>query len=425
MLFISYSTFSAVLGSFLCAWALAPAQEVGVAQAFPLDQRLVEAEVELHNLSTLVRPLNRDELELVLQERLTHLRDLLNDIARHEVDFDQANEARKQELRVMLDNLYQNRGRASGQLTVVLDSLEAKGGEVEQHRKYLAATSESSLSVSDPHAITRMLSTWLRSSKGGVRWGFNLLKFLGVLLVTVLVSRLVVKATGKALLIEQRMSQLLEKFVLRIVRWLVLFGGLLIALTMLEIDIGPILAFIGAGGFIIGFALKDALGNFASGILILFYRPFDEGDTIEVAGIIGTVSDMNIVSTIVHTSDNKEIVIPNNTVWKDVITNANAKDLRRVDLVFNIAYNADIEQAKAILEGLCTEHPKILPEPSTTIRMSAVGPSSVEFICRPWAATGDYGGVKYDLIRSVKAAFDEAGIRISFPQQAVWVQSDS
>ena len=97
MLFISYSTFSAFLGSFLFAWALVPAQEVSVAQTFPLDQRLVEAEVELHNLSTLVRPLSHDELELVLQERLTHLRSLLNDIARHEVDFDQADEARKQE----------------------------------------------------------------------------------------------------------------------------------------------------------------------------------------------------------------------------------------------------------------------------------------------------------------------------------------
>jgi len=398
---------------------------VGGEPAFPLDQRLVEAEVEPHNLTMLVRPLNGDELELVLQKRLAHLRSLLNDIARHEVDFDQAGEAHRQELRVLLADLYQKRGKASGQLTVVLDSLEAKGGEVEKHRKYLVATSENALSVNDPHAISRMLNSWLRSSKGGVRWGFNLLKFLGVLLITALVSRLVVKATGKALLIEQRMSQLLEKFVLRIVRWLILFGGLLIALTMLEIDIGPILAFIGAGGFIIGFALKDALGNFASGILILFYRPFDEGDTIEVAGIMGKVSDMNLVSTIVHTSDNKEIIIPNNTVWKDVITNANAKELRRVDLVFNIAYNTDIEQAKTILEGLCLEHPKILAEPATTIQMNAVGPSSVEFICRPWVATGDYGGVKWDLIRSVKAAFDEAGIRIPFPQQAVWVQSDT
>jgi hypothetical protein len=105
MLLISCSTFSAVLGSFLCAWALASAQEVGVAQAFPLDQRLVEAEVELHNLSTLVRPLNRDELELVLQDRLTHVRNLLNDIARHEVDFVQAGEARKQEPQVLLDSL--------------------------------------------------------------------------------------------------------------------------------------------------------------------------------------------------------------------------------------------------------------------------------------------------------------------------------
>jgi small conductance mechanosensitive channel len=204
-------------------------------------------------------------------------------------------------------------------------------------------------------------------------------------------------------------------------RNLVVMIGILIALSQLGISLGPLLAGLGIAGFIIGFAMQDALSNFASGMLILFYRPFDVGDTVEAGGVRGKVRSMSLVNTTIMTFDNQSLVIPNNLIWSTVIKNVTAQRTRRVDLTFGISYGDDIEKAERIFRDIVTEHEKVLDSPEPMIHLHELGDSSVNFIVRPWVRTDDYWDVYWDITRTVKLRLDEEGISIPFPQRDVHV----
>jgi len=204
-------------------------------------------------------------------------------------------------------------------------------------------------------------------------------------------------------------------------RRLVLAVGVIIGLAALEVNIGPLLAVIGAAGFVIAFALQDSLGNFASGILIMVFKPFDVGDLVEVGGVLGKVKSMNLLSVLIHTPDNKAVIIPNNNIWSDTITNVTGTDSRRVDLVFGIGYGDDIETAQNIMEQVVSEHPLVLKDPAPVVRVHALADSSVNFVCRPWVKTDDYWDVYWDVTRAVKERFDAGGVSIPFPQQDIHV----
>jgi small conductance mechanosensitive channel len=195
--------------------------------------------------------------------------------------------------------------------------------------------------------------------------------------------------------------------------------GLLMALATLGVPITPLLAAMGGGGFIIGFALQETLGNFASGMLIMVYRPFDLSDYVNVAGVEGTVKQLSLVSTTLVTLDNKLLVIPNKTVWGETITNYTGSDLRRVDMVFGIGYGDDIQKALDVLEQTAANHELVLKDPAPAVHIDSLGDSSVNLFCRPWVKTEDYWAVRWDLTRTVKERFDTEGISIPFPQQDV------
>ena len=176
----------------------------------------------------------------------------------------------------------------------------------------------------------------------------------------------------------------------------------------------------GIAGFVLGFALQDALGNFAAGAMILAYRPYDVGDLIDCAGgVFGKVSDMNLVSTTILTLDNQTRVVPNGKIWGDVITNVTAQRVRRVDLVFGIAYQDDIPKAETVLASVLKEHPLVLDDPEPMVKVHELGDSSVNFVVRPWCARDDYWDVHWDVTREVKLRFDREDISIPFPQRDV------
>jgi small conductance mechanosensitive channel len=218
---------------------------------------------------------------------------------------------------------------------------------------------------------------------------------------------------------------LLRDFLAKIVRRTIFAVGLIVGLTALEINIGPLLAVIGAAGFVVAFALQSTLGNFASGLMILMYRPFDVGDVIDVAGVSGKVESMNLTSTQIKTFDNKVVIVPNNSIWGGIITNVTGSNLRRVDMTFGIGYGDDIAKAQSVLEELVRKHQLILDEPEPVIKMHELADSSVNFICRPWAKTPDYWTVYWDITRSVKEEFDRRGISIPFPQRDVHIYQES
>jgi small conductance mechanosensitive channel len=215
----------------------------------------------------------------------------------------------------------------------------------------------------------------------------------------------------------------LSDFLVSAVRRIVMLIGIFVGLAALEINIGPVLAVVGATGFVIAFALQNSLSNFASGILMLVYRPFDIGDAVDVAGIQGKVSSMNLLSTYITTFDNKLVIVPNNSVWGDVITNITGSRTRRVDMIFGIGYEDDIDRAQRILDDIVNSHDLVLRDPEPVVRLHELGESSVNFICRPWVNSADYWSVYWDVTRAVKMRFDAEGVSIPFPQRDVHLYS--
>ena len=214
-------------------------------------------------------------------------------------------------------------------------------------------------------------------------------------------------------------SNLLKDFIVGIVQKFVMAIGILVILTQLGVDVAPILAGLGVAGFVLGFALQDTLGNFAAGLMILFYRPYDVGDFVTAGGVSGTVDAMSLVSTTIKTPDNQTLIVPNGSIWGGVIQNVTANPTRRVDLVFGIGYDDDMAKAESILRRVVEGHEKVLAEPAVNIRVHELADSSVNFVVRPWTKTSDYWDVYWDLTRQVKEAFDAEGVSIPFPQRDV------
>ncbi|HET6564986.1 MAG TPA: mechanosensitive ion channel domain-containing protein [Xanthomonadales bacterium] len=208
-------------------------------------------------------------------------------------------------------------------------------------------------------------------------------------------------------------------FLSNIVFAVLLTAVILASLDTLGFPITSLLAVVGAAGLAVGLAMKDSLGNFAAGVMLVIFRPFGTDDVVEVGGVTGKVEAINIFNTVLVTPDNKQVIIPNGQVGADTIINYTAKQQRRVDLVFGVAYDDDLKKARAALEKICAEHPMVLKDPATSIFVLSLGDSSVNFAVRPWTKTDDYWTVWGDLLEQGKAELEAAGCSIPFPQRDV------
>lgn len=189
--------------------------------------------------------------------------------------------------------------------------------------------------------------------------------------------------------------------------------------SMIGIATTSFVALVGAAGLAIGLALQGSLANFAGGVLILIFKPFKVGDTIEAQGHLGAVAEIQILYTIINTFDNRRIIIPNGTLSNATLINVSIYDKRRCDMTFGIHYDDDIDKAKAILKRLVNEDERTLPEPEPRIAVAALADSSVNIIVRPWVKTDDLWPYYWDMHEKVKKAFDNEGITIPFPQRDV------
>lgn len=313
------------------------------------------------------------------------------------------------------------------QLKAVIAALETKTDKndtetlsnIQDYTLYASAVSGIQVDIKDATSTWLVIKTWLLSDEGGYRWGLNLLSFIGILIAAWIVSGIFSRLIHHAMQRVPGTSKLLEAFLVNVAKWIVMAIGIIMALSALEVSVGPLLAVVGAAGFAIAFALQDSLSNFANGLMILFFRPFDVGHFIEAGGVTGKVDSLNLVSTTIKTLDNRVMVVPNNKVWRDVITNSSAVETRRVDMEFGIGYDDDIDKAQTILEEIVTAHPKVLEKPTPKICVNALGASSVDFIVRPWTKRADRLSVYWDITREVKKRFDAEGISIPYPQQNV------
>jgi small conductance mechanosensitive channel len=271
---------------------------------------------------------------------------------------EEAKKDEKVELLERVNELREERTVITDRLNAVLGELETKTdkedadtlAKVRDYRLYISSVQGIRLDVKDTTSTWIAVKGWLMSEEGGLRWAKNIALFVGIILAAWILSRILSRGVHRALKMTGGVSRLLDDFLVRSVRWVVMIVGIIMALAALEVSIGPLLAIVGAAGFVIAFALQDSLSNFASGLMILFFRPFDVGDVVDAGGVSGKVTAMNLVSTSIKTFDNKDMVVPNNKIWQDVITNATGVDTRRVDMEFGIGYDDDIDKAQAILE---------------------------------------------------------------------------
>ena len=366
-----------------------------------------------------VEPLTKDDLSVEANGWLHVLKKQVAAVSEVQIKALTAEGDEKTQLLETANKLKEEQTALTDRLKVVIEELESKGGEIKDYESYIKAISGVEVDVSDASATWTVITGWLTSTEGGIRWAKNILFFLVIILISWILSKVVGKAVEKAVANINSASALLKEFIVNISRKAFFIVGFVVALSMLEVNVGPLLAAIGAVGFIMGFALQGTLSNFAAGIMILIYRPYDVGDLVDVGGTLGKVDAMTIVSTTLRKPDNQKVVVPNNMIWGDIITNITGTSKRRVDFVFGIGYSDDIAKAQKILEDILANNESILKDPEPVVKVHELADSSVNFVVRPWVKTENYWDVYWDITRAVKERFDAEGVSIPFPQRDV------
>lgn len=248
--------------------------------------------------------------------------------------------------------------------------------------------------------------------------GTNILKAIAILVIGRILVGILTSLVRK-ILARNQTDVTLAKFLVSLTKIALMTFVIVAAISALGVETTSFVAIIGAAGLAIGFALQSSLANFASGVMLIIFRPFKAGDFVEAGGTSGSVEAVQIFSTVLKTPDNKMVIVPNGKVTGDSITNYSTMDKRRVDLIFGIGYDDDIKKAKAILEQILAGDDRILKDPAPTVAVLELADSSINFVVRPWVKTADYWGVHFDVTEKVKLTFDEAGISIPFPQSDV------
>jgi small conductance mechanosensitive channel len=336
---------------------------------------------------------------------------------------DQDGEAQKE-----LAMLRKQRDALAESQRVTVDLMDQHGLETAGLRQgIISATGKLSQDILDKDVVSGLMESWLADSADWLRTNgaelmFQLVTFLLILFAFWIGARIGRSVVRRALdRSKLDISSLARDFFIKMTGRLIILFGIIVAIAQLGIEVGPLLAGLGIAGFVVGFALQDTLSNFASGLMILVYRPFDVGDVIEAGGVMGKVDQMNLVATMVLTFDNQLLVVPNKQIWGGVIRNVTHQDVRRVDMTFGIGYSDDIPKAEKVLAEIVTSHEKVLKDPEPVIRLHELGDSSVNFVVRPWSKTDEYWDVYWDVTREVKRRFDEEGISIPFPQRDVHI----
>lgn len=250
------------------------------------------------------------------------------------------------------------------------------------------------------------------------QWLMNILIAAAIVFVGRIIVKWLVKLIRK-LMVRADIDPILVNFSSAIANAVLMLFVLIAALDHLGVNTTSFIALLGAAGLAVGLALKDSLQNFAAGVMMIIFRPFKLGDFIEAGGVTGVVEQISVFSTMMKTGDNREIIIPNGQIYAGAITNFSARDTRRIDMVFGIGYDDDMLKAKKIMEDILAKHELILDDPAPAVAVAELADSSVNFNVRPWVNSGDYWGVRSELIEQIKLTFDKEGISIPYPQMDI------
>ncbi len=239
-----------------------------------------------------------------------------------------------------------------------------------------------------------------------------------IFIVGKIIARVISNGIRK-LMRSQEVDKILESFVCNLAYWALMTFVIIAAINQLGVETTSLIAIMGAAGLAVGLALQGSLSNFAAGVLIVMFRPYKVGDFVEAAGISGVVVQVQILTTVLRTGDNKQIVVPNGQIMDSIITNYSANDTRRVDMVVGVSYDDNIDKVRATIKSLVDADSRILKDPECLIAVSELADSSVNFTVRPWVKTANYWAVMFELTEAIKKRFDQEGISFPFPQQDV------
>jgi small conductance mechanosensitive channel len=249
------------------------------------------------------------------------------------------------------------------------------------------------------------------------------LSIVGALLILILGFWIAGRArafTIKALDKPLNSDEMLKGFFGSIVRYLVIIATILAVLGQFGVETTSLIAVLGAASLAIGLALQGTLSNVAAGVMLLVFRPFRVGQFVELNGMSGTVKDLTLFTTELATGDNVQIILPNSSVWGSPLKNYSAHATRRVDMVYGIAYDADIDKAMSIIHAAIAADDRCHKAPEPLVVVGNLGDSSVDLTTRVWCAAADYWGVKFDLTKKIKETFDAEGVDIPFPTRTVY-----
>lgn len=309
-------------------------------------------------------------------------------------------------------------------MQLVLDELENKGGDIEPYERYIAAVSGLELDVTDAQGLKIRFLTWLQSEEGGIKFGLGLLKFGGILTAAFIIAPRAGKLANNLLGRVDTISTLFREFTVAAVKRAVFVVGGLLALASLGVNLGPIIAFVGGASFVFAFALQSNLGNFASGLMLLLYKPFDVDDEIEVAGEWAVVREITLANTILQAWNNGRIIsIPNSTVWGSTIVNRTPKDgVRKLSEVLMVNVNQDLVKVKRVVDEVIKAHPLVLKDYwSGTFAYQVKEHAVICYVAR--AKADDYWTLHEELVLQVYSRLREEGIVFSTPEHHVSLDS--
>ncbi|MCH2206049.1 MAG: mechanosensitive ion channel [Lentisphaerales bacterium] len=227
------------------------------------------------------------------------------------------------------------------------------------------------------------------------------------------------------LMLASKMEETIVNFLKALIYVGLMVVVCLAALDQLGVKTTSFVAILAAAGLAVAMALKDTLGNFASGVMIIMFKPYKVGHFVEIAGTSGVIEEVNLFNTVLRTGDNIQMYLPNGSVTGSKICNYSVKDERRIDLVIGCGYDDDLKAVKQTILDVINEHELVLKDPEPVVAVSELGDSSVNFVVRPWVKNADYWPVRFDLIENIKNAFDKNGFSIPYPQQDVHMYNEN
>ncbi|MDJ0677418.1 MAG: mechanosensitive ion channel [Calothrix sp. MO_167.B42] len=319
----------------------------------------------------------------------------------------------KNQLVVTVTELQSERTAIVDRFKVVLDELQLKGGDPKPYKQYIEAISIVEIDLKDADGVGVRFVSWLKSGEGGLRWAINLGKFVGIVIASIIVSQILAILLNRFLAKFDNVSALLRQFTVMLVKRGGVVVGFMLALTALEVSLGPILALVGGASFVLAFALQSNLGNLASGLMMLVYKPFDVGDEVKLSGIWGYVDSITLASTKIKGFQGQMFNIPNSVVWSGMIETLTQGKMRKVSIWLRVSFNEDLGRVEQLLMEIMKSHPLIIQDPPPSTSVWQIEDYYISVGVGGWATQKDYWQAHEDTVRMIRERFLQEGIALA------------